>query len=104
MGSITLRFISGIKYTGGKISHPRFFQNYQKNSTGGTKDFLSSYFVNSLNIKGYSKRRTDSKNPAKKRKLNDGKASDCNVEDDEVDVLNKLIPSDCTYLPTYLPT
>ena len=91
MGSITLSFISGIKYTGGKISHPRFFQDYHKNSTGVTKDFLSSYFVNSLNIK----RKTDSKNPAKKRKLNDGEASNCNVKDNEADVLNKLIPNDC---------
>ena len=46
--------------------------------------------MNSLNIK----RKSDIKNPSKKRKLNDGEASISNVDDNEADFLTKLIPSE----------
>ena len=90
MGSKSLSFIAGVKYIDGKVSHPRFFKDYHKKSTGVTPNYLASFFVNSLNVK----RKSNNKNPSKKRKLNDDEALNTSENDNEDDFLTKLIPSD----------
>ena len=46
MGSKSLSFIAGVKFIDGKVSHPKFFKDYHKKSTGVTPNNLAAFFVN----------------------------------------------------------